>query len=382
MKGQYEHVLAPLELSPDLTLKNRLFFAPMGIDLADQSGCFTTPMLDFYQSIMAGGCAMAFLSNATVSASSRLQSSGLGLYEQNQADALRPLLGWSEETGIPIGIQLQHYGGQGTTILTDSALLTPSGVSCARVARLDPKYRVRIMDEEDIAEVVEQFAHSAWLAWSSGARLVQLQASNGYLLGSFLSPATNRRTDRYGGNEENRARLLLEVIKAIRLRTDPCFMVTVRLGIDDRLGAEGLRFNDLNETVQALCRSGVTALECSMCVGTTFDQFLVFSPAMDDYLQAGVKAIKSVSSIPVGFAGFVDGLEKAERLLADGVCDLVGMSRALFADNELINKTLEGRSQQINRCLWDGNCFKDKSNPRFDRVYCCVNPKYLRPSLF
>jgi len=381
MRGHYRHVLEPLELSPDLTLKNRLFFAPMGIDLADQNGCLTTAMLDFYQSIMAGGCAMAFLSNATVSAKSRLQSAGLGLYEQRQADALRPLLDWSGQTGVPVGIQLQHYGGQGTTTLTGTELLTPSGVPCTRVAKLDPQYRVRIMNEEDIAEVVEQFAHSAWLAWSSGARLVQLQASNGYLLGSFLSPATNRRTDHYGGSEENRARLLLEVIKAIRLRTDPRFMVTVRLGIDDRLGDAGLRFKDLDETVQSLCQAGVTALECSMCVGTTFDQFLVYSPLMDEYLQAGVKAIKSVSSVPVGFAGFVDGLEKAERLLADGVCDWVGMSRALFADNDLINKTLEGRSQQINRCLWDGQCFKDKSNPRFDRVYCCVNPNYPRPSL-
>lgn len=381
MTAQYRHVLAPLDLSPELRLKNRIFFAPMGIDLADQAGCFTQPMLSFYQSIMGGGCAMAFLSNATVSASSRLQSAGLGLYEQRQADALKPLLKRSAEMEVPVGIQLQHYGGQGTTLLTGSALLTPSGVPCARVAKLDPNYRVRVMDEHDIAEVIEQFAHSAWLAWSSGARLVQLQASNGYLLGSFLSPATNQRTDRYGGSEENRARLLLDVIRAIRLRTDPYFMITVRLGIDDRLGPAGLRFQELNETVQALCQAGITALECSMCVGTTFNQFLVFSTAMDDYLQAGVKAIKAVSSVPVGFAGFVDGLEKAERLLADGVCDLVGMSRALFADNDLINKTLEGRSRQINRCLWDGNCFKDKSNPRFDRVYCCVNPNYPRPSL-
>lgn len=381
MKGRYRQVLEPLQLSPDLTLKNRLFFAPMGIDLADENGCFTPAMQEFYQSIMIGGCAMAFLSNATVSAQSRLQRGGLGLFEQRQGDALKPLLEWSERIGVPVGVQLQHYGGQGTTTLSGMPVLTPSGVPCPRAARLDSAYRVHVMNIADIAEVVEQFAYSAWLAWSSGARLVQLQASNGYLLGSFLSPATNLRTDRYGGSEENRRRLLLEVIQAIKIRTDPRFMVTVRLGIDDRLGDQGLQYTQLGETVQALCQAGVTALECSMCVGSTFDHFLVFSPGMDEYLQAGVRAIKSVSTIPVGFAGFIDGLDKAERLLADGVCDWVGMSRALFADNDLINKILEGRASQVNHCLWDGKCFKDKSNPRLDRVYCCVNPNYLRPAL-
>ncbi|MBO1540734.1 NADH:flavin oxidoreductase [Pseudomonas sp. OA65] len=381
MNDAYRHVLEPLSLSPHLKLKNRLFFAPMGIDLADENGCFTPAMLDFYKSILAGGCSMAFLSNATVSAQSRLQSAGLGLYAPEQASALKPLLAWSEQVGVPVGVQLQHYGGQGTTTLTDAPVMTPSGVPCPRVSQLDPNYRVRIMDEADIAEVVEQFAHSAWLAWGAGARLVQLQASNGYLLGSFLSPATNQRTDRYGGSEENRARLLLEVIEAIQRRTGPHLLITVRLGIDDRLGEKGLQFSQLKETVQALCRAGVSALECSMCVGATFNQFLTYSPAMDEYLQAGVRAIKSVSTVAVGYAGFIDGLDKAERLLAEGVCDWIGMSRALFADNDLINKTFEGRAHQINRCLWDGQCFKDKSNPRFDRVYCCVNPNYLRPAL-
>ncbi|MFW8696252.1 hypothetical protein, partial [Mesorhizobium japonicum] len=84
--------------------------------------------------------------------------------------------------------------------------------------------------------------------------------------------------------------------------------------------------------VQALCQAGVAALECSMCMGATFGQLIVHSETMDHYLQAGVRAIKSVSTVPVGYAGFIDGLDKAEQLLADGVCDWVGMSRALFAD--------------------------------------------------
>ncbi len=338
-------------------------------------------MFEFYRGIIEGGCALAFLSNATVSPHSRLQEAGLGLFEARQAEALRPFLAWAEEMGTPVGVQLQHYGGQGTTCLTGSPVLTPSGVPCPRVSRLDSDYRVRIMDESDIAGVIDDFANSACLARDSGSRLVQLQASNGYLLGSFLSPHTNRRTDSYGGSEANRARLLLDVVDAIRQRTDDQLIVTVRLGIDDCLGDEGLHFSRLGETVQALNQAGVAALECSMCVGATFGRFLGYSEEMDRYLQEGVRHIKSQSKVPVGYAGFIDGLDKAESLLARGICDWVGMSRALFADNDLIRKELAGRSSDVFRCRWDGKCFGDKSDPRMDRVYCCVNPKYLRPQV-
>ena len=381
MTRRYSQVLQPLDLLGGLRLRHRVFFAPMGVDLADHHGCFTPEMFDFYRGIIEGGCALAFLSNATVSPQSRLQEVGLGLFDQRQVAALKPFLAWAESEGTPVGVQLQHYGGQGSTRLTGSSLLTQSGVPCPRVSKLDPSYRVRIMDEEDIAGVIADFSTSACLAQESGARLVQLQASNGYLLSSFLSPHTNRRTDCYGGSEANRARLLLEVVEAIHRSTGGRLIVTVRLGIDDCLGDEGLHFTRLEETVQALERAGVAALECSMCVGSSFGRFLSYSQEMDRYLQDGVSHIKSQTRLPVGYAGFVEGLDKAEDLLARGVCDWVGMSRALFADNDLIRKELAGRAKEVHRCLWDGKCFGDKSDPRMDRVYCCVNPKYPRPQV-
>lgn len=381
MTSRHRHVFEPMLLGGHLEMRNRVFFAPMGIDLASDHGNFSPALLEFYRGVLEGGCGLAFLSNATVSASSRLQESGLCLFNESQADSLECLFALSTDCDTPIGVQLQHYGGQGATTLTGEPVLTPSGVACPRISKLDPHYSTRVMDVDDIALVIEQFAHSAWLAWRAGARLVQLQASNGYLLSSFLSPYTNRRTDRYGGTEENRARLLLEVIAAIIRRTEGQLIVTVRLGIDDRLGDAGLQFRDLRETVQALGHAGVAAIECSMCVGKTFQDFLGYSESMDTYLQNGVRHIKSISSVPVGYAGFVDGLDKAEYLLESGVCDWVGMSRALFADNDLIVKTLTGQEHLIHKCRWEGNCFRDKSDPRLSRVYCCVNPKYLRPNL-
>ncbi|WP_341959431.1 NADH:flavin oxidoreductase [Pseudomonas sp. RC10] len=380
MSGDYPLATRPLTLKNGLTLKNRLFFASMGVDLADESGRVTPALIDFYRGILSGGCGLAFLGNTTVSAESRLQARGLGLFEQGQQASLKPLLQMAAQLEVPLGVQLQHYGGQGVLTDSDQALLTPSAIPCARTASLYPDYRVQAMTEVQIAQVVDDFGNCAWRAWSAGARIVQLQASNGYLLSSFLSPRFNQRTDHYGGNEENRSRLLLQIIRAIRLRTSDSLAITVRLGIDDLLGDQGLQFTELGETVQALCNSGISALECSFGVGESFGRLLTYSQDIDDYLQCAVKTIKASATVPVGYAGFIASLDKAERLLADGVCDLAGMSRALFADNALIAKTLQGRSNEINRCLWDGKCFGDKSNPHLSRVHCCVNPAYLRPS--
>jgi 2,4-dienoyl-CoA reductase-like NADH-dependent reductase (Old Yellow Enzyme family) len=337
MMTRYPHVLEPLRLAGGLE-RNRLFFASMGVDLADHSGCVTPAMIEFYQGIMEGGCYGVSVQRHGLAAVA-LQSTGLGLFEAHQGESLRAMFAMAEQVNTPVGVQLQHYGGQAPP-RTGVAVLTPSGVPCPRVSKLDPDYRVRIMDETDIALVIEQFAHSAWLAWTNGARLVQLQASNGYLLSSFLSPHTNKRTDRYGGSEENRARLLLEVVRAIRERTQGQLIVTIRLGIDDRLGAEGLQYPDIKETVQALCQAGVAALECSMCMGATFGQLIVHRRPWT--LPASRRAGDQVRGDSAGgLRRFHRRSGQGEQLLADGVCDWVGMSRALFADNDLINKTLQ-----------------------------------------
>lgn len=377
-KRRFHNLFQPISFG-SLNLPNRIFFASMGLGMANSNGGFSQDLLNFYSDIMDGGCNLSFLANASVSPSSRLGKGGLCLYNEEQADSLIPIFNLANTKNCIVGVQLQHYGGQGS-VINDFPLLTPSGTSCKKYSNQNQSHNIKAMDQNEINEVINQFANSAELAMNAGAKLIQLQASNGYLLSSFLSPYTNSRNDIYGGSEENRARLLLEVIAAISKRTKDQLTITVRLGIDDRLGKDGLQPHLLIKTVRLLEQAGIGAIECSMCINETFKDFLKYSKEMDEYLCSGVKLIKSKTSLPVGFAGFVDSLDKAERLITEGVADFIGMTRALFADNELISKTLAGKDNLIDRCLWDGNCFKDKSNPNFGRVYCCVNPKYLRPS--
>jgi 2,4-dienoyl-CoA reductase-like NADH-dependent reductase (Old Yellow Enzyme family) len=286
----------------------------------------------------------------------------------------------AQEAQTLVGVQLQHYGGQGVTTYTrGKELLTPSAVPCATLKKKDSRYRVRVMTLEDIEIVKAQFAESARLAELSGTKLIQLQASNGYLLGSFQSPATNLRTDQYGGNTVARGRFLLEVIQAIRAKISSSTMLSLRLGVDDYLGDKGTVATDFETLIPMYEEAGIDLIEASICVADTFSVLTGDAPEVSALLHSATKTIKNYATVPVGFAGLVRSVEQAEEILANGVADFVGMARALFADNDLIIKSLDGRHDEINWCLWDGKCFKDKHNPRYQRVYCCVNPKYKRP---
>lgn len=373
MTSGYPLTRQPIDLGRHLQLKNRVYFAPMGIDLG-RDGCLTEEMFGFYRGIIDGGCAMVVLANSAVDASTRLHSGGLCLYDEQHAECLAPLIDYGRQHACPVVVQLQHYGAQGNRALGGGVLLAPS-----RSAPGKRQPGVRVMTHADIRAVCSQFAHAARLARQAGSRAVQLQASNGYLLSSFLSPHTNRRTDRYGGSPLRRARLLLEVIEAIAEATQGEVDISVRLGIDDCLGEKGQQPALLEHVVPALQQAGVSALMCSAAVRETFHYMLRADPRVHALLVQGVRHIRELTSLPVGFAGFTCSLAQAEALLDLGVTDLVGMSRALFADNDLVNKSLAGKPGSVNACRFDGNCFRDKSNPRLDRVYCCVNDKYKRP---
>lgn len=378
-RDRFPSVLAPVQVGA-VQLANRLFFAAMGIDLAGLDGCMSPALAGFYDGIADGGCGFLILSNATVSRDSILQPRGLRMFEPAHAEALAPFIARQRAKGVVVGVQLQHYGGQGVTKYTrGKPMLTPSGIPSPALMKLDPRYRVRAMDGDDIALVIRQFADAAALSASAGAQLIQLQASNGYLLSSFLSPHTNRREDGYGGGPLERSRLLVEVVAAIRARVGPAVSIGVRLGVDDFLGPAGSLPADFKDVIPMLEDAGMDLIEVSMGTAETFYKLSGRTREMEESVLASVARIRRYSRVPVGFAGLVDGLEMAERIVADGTADLVGMARALFADNDLIVKTVEQGSASVTRCLWDGKCFKDKYNPRYDRVYCCVNPKYLRP---
>jgi len=367
-----------LHLGPQAVAKNRMYFSSLGMDLCDEQGFPRPAFFAVYRSLMEGGAGFGFLGNASVDADARYNSRGLKLTSPAHAEALRPLFEAARQRDFPLGVQLQHYGPQSMPS-EQGVILTPSGIASASVLKAYPQARAVAMSHAQILRCVDQFSSAARLAEEAGAALIQIQASNGYLVSSFLSPRTNHREDEWGGSPLKRARLLLSIIEGIRQATGDRLPVTVRLGIDDGLGEAGQRASLLGEVMVALEAAGVAAITCSTGVSETFPFFFSNKEQALALSRAGCRYLKGFVRIPVGFTGSVSDVAQANEIIGCGDADFVGFGRAMLADNHFIAKELAGRAERVNRCRGDAFCFRDKKDPMAERVYCCVNPDYRRP---
>lgn len=366
-----------LTFSPKLSASNRLYFAPMGFDLCDAQGIPTAAFFDIYKDLIDGGCGFGFLGNASVDSHSTYNGAGLKLTTPAHAEALKPLFEYAAKRQFPLGVQLQHYGPQG--VPTQSGLLSPSGFISQALAQKYPDVSLITMSDEQIQQCIAQFTYSALLAKQAGAKLIQLQASNGYLISSFLSPRTNYRTDLWGGNALARGQFLLAIVKSIRQAVGPDVVLTVRLGVDDGFLEQGQKPHLLGEVAYALQQAGVASIACSVGVSETFRDFFKDPQRALEMTRSASRYLKQFVSIPVGFTGSVMSTVQAEQIISSGDADFIGFARAVLADNELVKKEMLGQHDQVNRCLGDALCFRDKKEPQAGRVYCCVNPKYQRP---
>ncbi|MEO8400566.1 MAG: NADH:flavin oxidoreductase [Gammaproteobacteria bacterium] len=378
---KYPYIFTPLVINK-IVIPNRIYFSPFGIDDANIDGTISDSLENFYRNIAKGGCGLIMLSNCSVSPDSILNPRGLKMHNNIHSNRLKRIINRVECYGGILGIQLQHYGAQAVTTFTNQALLSPSGFACKHYGKKDSQYKVREMTLDDIEEVKQQFIDAAVLSASAGVKFIQLQAANGYLLHSFMSPYTNKRTDGYGGNYENRARLLIEIIRGIKLKLKDNIILSATIGINDCLDQEGVRPSDYKFIMPLLESSGIDSITVSISIAETFKNLIIRTHESEKKLHSSIFDIKKhmLSSIPIGFSGFTNSLQSAEDLIKKGTSNFIGMGRSLFADNDLILKSIDGNNNSIFQCLWDGNCFKDKSNSLLDRVYCCVNPKYKRPN--
>jgi mycofactocin system FadH/OYE family oxidoreductase 2 len=245
--------------------------------------------------------------------------------------------------------QLWHSGMHTDGRLTSDYIqpIGPSAIACTRYH--EPP---REMEEEDIEEVLEGFAVSAANLKVAGIDGAEVHMGHSYLIGQFLSPYYNKRSDRWGGSLENRMRLAVEVMKRIWARVGPDWTVGIRISADE-LVPGGLALQDMQELCRVLTRLvRVDFIDCS--VGT-FNSGAIMVPPM--YFPAGVNVplaagIKQACpQTPILAVGRIIDPALAEDVLASGAADLVGMARALLCDPELPNKARAGRTEEIRHCI-------------------------------
>ena len=326
----------PLSLPCGAVLPNRLAKAAMEENMAETNQLPGKALLNLYRQWAQGGTGLLITGNVMIDGSAMTGPGGVVL---EQGSDLGPFRDWAQAGKSHSGqlwMQLNHPGRQ-TYAKLGGKRLAPSPVALEMGKHSALFGLPKAMDESDIAEVIRRFATSAKLAEQAGFDGVQIHAAHGYLLSQFLSPLSNQRDDRWGGSVENRARLLVEVIQAVRAAVQPGFAVAVKLNSAD-FQRGGFDDADALAVVHMLNQLPVDLLELS---GGSYE-----SPAMqgrtadgrtlarEAYFLEFAAKLATVAQMPLMTTGGIRRRAVAEQVLAQGMA-MVGMGTALAIEPNL-----------------------------------------------
>ena len=371
MEYKYPHLCSPITLGRT-TFRNRMFSAPMGGTDITNDGCIGPKSRAFYELRAKGGAAAVTVSECMVHPAtdgshayhldeSILNSLANATYA---ADAIR-------RHGCIPSLELSHSGMFAGTYMTDKTKQKSMAQWGPSDTVRNDGVPVKALTKDMIDEIVAAYGHVAGLAKRAGFELLMIHGGHGWLINQFLSPLFNHRTDEYGGSLENRCRLAIEVLKAVREAVGPFFPIEFRMS-----GSEFVEGGyDLDEGVRIakMIEPYVDLIHVSS--GTYQKTFGITHPSMftehgrNVFLAAEIK--KHVSK-PVATIGGLNDPAQMEEIIASGKADIVYMGRALLADPFLPQKVMSNKDEDIVRCLRCFTCMAERASTSTRR--CTVNP--------
>ena len=342
---EYPYLFSPLKIG-SVIVPNRINFGAHLTNLSEDHK-ISEDQIYYYRERAWGGCGLITTEELSVHPSDLAYEKLVDAFDPDAIPGFRELTRVIHHYDTRIFAQLNHNGLQADGQNSRRPVWGPS-------AGKDPIFRetCQAMEIEDIRECLDYFARSAGHVVEGGFDGIELQLGHSSLIRQFLSPATNRREDEYGGSFENRLRFALEVIEAVRRAVGPDFTVGVRLNADEMHPRGGLTHEDAKQVAVRLESTGqIDFIDISL--GTFHHLFLVegsmHTPlAYTLPLSAG---IRSVVKLPVFATNRINDPRLAEKVLEDGQGDMVNMVRALIADPELPNKARQGREEDIRQCI-------------------------------
>jgi len=370
---QFPHLFTPLRIGP-VTIRNRVFVSSHTTVLAENGGP-GEKLTAFLEAKARGGVGLIVTEAVNVHPSGSETDHELCGWQPCFAEGLRQLCARLAPYGTVLFAQLFHSGGGGTHagVMEKAPNIQPSNQPFVCEGLIGTSHA---MDRECIASVIRGFADTALVCMGNGAHGVQVAAAHGYLIHRFLSPLHNVRTDRYGGDFDKRLNFLRDILVAIREKTGPGYPLGVRIGCDDFL-PESLS----NDDYIRICRTLVQEELVDYLDITGSHEFIGRSlihhyGTMDDkagHMASRAARIREAVSVPVLHAGRIINPRQAEDLLAAGMMDMAGMTRASIADPEFLRKTANQREEDICYCVGCAQACMGRVN-RGQHVTCIQNP--------
>jgi len=343
--GRYRYLFTPLRVGP-LTLPNRIVFSAHLTNYAED-GLPSRQHAAYYAARASGGAGLIITEEHSTHPTDWPYEKLIHGFQRAVIPGYRRITEAVHAHGVPVLAQLNHNGGQASGMYSRLPVWAPSPVP-------DPLFREvpKAVEPHEIREIVAGYGLVAGHCAEGGFDGVELQCSHSSIVRGFLSRATNHRTDSYGGSLENRARLLLEIIEVVREAVGGRRVLGVRI-CGDELIENGITIDEAVRVAQMAEATGkVDYINTSIGVATAtlymIEASMRVPPGYAMFIPAAIR--RAVSLPVVGVGRFKDPLQ-ADRALADGQCDLVGVVRGQIADPDFAAKARAGHATRIRTCL-------------------------------
>lgn len=375
---QYEALFKPLTVK-GISIRNRIVMPPMNTNFADADGSVNEQFTRYYVERGKGGAGLLIVSSAYIDPAARKRVGALLLHDDRFVPKLKEFTDAVHETGARVFQQINHNGRLLTSSKELKTAVTAGSVGPSAIPRLLTGEISRALTLKEIKELVEKFGQAARRAKEAGFDGVEIHGAHGYLINQFFSLYSNRRTDEYGGNLENRIRFPLEVYHRVRELVGNNFLVSYRINAQEFVPIE-TPFNDVIALCECLEEEGVDLLHISAGSGETPATLLKITPpgSTSRGCYADFAAvIKAKVNIPVITVGRINTPEIAEQILQEGKADLVATGRALIADPHWPEKAFRGELDRIRRCIGcNQGCQERLAQEK--KITCLYNPEVGR----
>ncbi len=363
--NNYPHLFSPIKIG-ETTVKNRIFMPPISTNLADK-GYITDELIQHYTERAKGGVGLIITEVTTVEPVYTYLPGDISICDDSYIEGWKKLTDSVHQYGTKILPQLFHPAYMAFPIPGTPRLIAPSNVGPSYA-----KEAPRAVTVEELKVIIRQFGEAAGRVKQAGGDGVEIHAAHAHgLLGGFLSPLFNKRTDEYGGDLDGRLRLTLEVVREVRKVCGKDFIIDVRISGDEYTDG-GQNLNDAVYVAKQLEKAGVDFLHVSG--GTTIMRGSSI-PAPGTPMGSHVKTaeeIKKYVTIPVATVGRITEPWIAEELIANGRADICMIGRANLCDPNFATKAEHGQIDSIRPCI---GCLRCLNGIMFGkRVACTVNP--------
>lgn len=356
----YPNLLAPLDLG-FTQLSNRVLMGSMHTGLEEERGGFTK-LAAFYQARAKGGVGMIVTGGVSPNLRGRIEPFGSELSHFWQVNKHKQVTDAVHKYPTKICLQLLHTGRYA---------YHPFGVAPSKIKSPISPFTPKAMSERQIKSTIKDYAYATKLAAKAGYDGVEIMGSEGYLINQFACERTNKRNDQWGGSIENRMRLAIETIKAVRKAVGEKFIIIFRLSMLD-LVEGGNSWEDVVTMAKAVEQAGATLINTGIGWHEARVPTIVTSVPRAAFTWV-TERMKQEVSIPLITTNRINTPDVAEKVLASGQADMVSMARPFLADENFVNKAAANKADEINTCIGCNQACLDHVFEQ-KRASCLVNP--------